>query len=364
MSRLVSALASVALAFVACVSGGADDGGEIGTPAPDAASDAAGIDDAAFADARPGTLFDATDDAPCAPGAKAKCKTTCGTLGDATCVSGEYGPCVPVAGDPCKGIDCTGKGDGLEHTWFRDADGDGHGDPKSTTQACVAPAGYLATADDCDDGHAEVHPGAAEVCDRLDNDCNGKVDEGQHVGVFDLAFSAVPPCTTADHASCKVGAAAFCKAKSACYDGGFGPVELGPSNGAFVCVSGGTAIGGFAEVVAAQPACSSDGLAGQRVCESAVHRAGAGKGYVSAVLQAHAPSSWTYLGLPAERAQAFAGLTWAEIGAKHAGCTLSAVDGWDCNAAVHRWCNGKGFASGFGPVEYNTTELAVVCVRG
>lgn len=31
---------------------------------------------------------------------------------------------------------------------------------------------------DCDDGRADVHPGAPEICDRRDNNCNGEVDEG------------------------------------------------------------------------------------------------------------------------------------------------------------------------------------------
>lgn len=48
----------------------------------------------------------------------------------------------------------------------RDADGDGHGDA-----LCGAAPG-----DDCDDTHKTVYPGAPELCDGLDNDCNGKFD--------------------------------------------------------------------------------------------------------------------------------------------------------------------------------------------
>ena len=34
------------------------------------------------------------------------------------------------------------------------------------------------TVADCDDGDAVINPDATEVCDGLDNDCNGDVDEG------------------------------------------------------------------------------------------------------------------------------------------------------------------------------------------
>lgn len=37
--------------------------------------------------------------------------------------------------------------------------------------------GYLSF-EDCDDGNPAVHPGGMEVCDKLDNDCNGGVDDG------------------------------------------------------------------------------------------------------------------------------------------------------------------------------------------
>ena len=32
--------------------------------------------------------------------------------------------------------------------------------------------------DDCDDDRADVNPGAEEVCDGVDNDCDGETDEG------------------------------------------------------------------------------------------------------------------------------------------------------------------------------------------
>jgi len=39
--------------------------------------------------------------------------------------------------------------------------------------------GYSVVDGDCDDGDAEVNPGATEVCeDQIDNDCNGLYDDG------------------------------------------------------------------------------------------------------------------------------------------------------------------------------------------
>jgi hypothetical protein len=68
-------------------------------------------------------------------------------------------------------------GDALPGTWYRDVDGDGHA-AGAPVQACVAPPGALAVADDCDDADATVHPGAAETCDGRDEDCDHAVDEG------------------------------------------------------------------------------------------------------------------------------------------------------------------------------------------
>jgi hypothetical protein len=125
-----------------------------------------------------GSIFDALDDAPCSDGTIITCTTSCSTPGDSTCVSGEFGKCKPRPGDTCTGLDCTGKGDGVEHVYFLDGDGDGHGVASSTVAACTVPSGYASKNDDCDDSKASIHPGAPEACDLIDNDCNTKCDDG------------------------------------------------------------------------------------------------------------------------------------------------------------------------------------------
>ena len=68
-------------------------------------------------------------------------------------------------------------------TWYADNDGDGSGDSASTTTACFAPDGYVNIVGDCNDNDSTVFTGAPELCDGLDNDCNGVVDDNC-VGFF------------------------------------------------------------------------------------------------------------------------------------------------------------------------------------
>lgn len=62
-------------------------------------------------------------------------------------------------------------------TFFPDTDGDGYGDDTKGTVQCEATAGFVARGGDCKDTDAHVHPGQTEVCDQVDNDCNGKLDD-------------------------------------------------------------------------------------------------------------------------------------------------------------------------------------------
>ncbi|MBK7965340.1 MAG: putative metal-binding motif-containing protein [Bacteroidetes bacterium] len=87
----------------------------------------------------------------------------------------------PSATEVCNLIDddCDGLIDeGVLLTFYADVDGDGFGDASSTTQACSAPVGYVADNTDCDDNNAAVNPSATEVCNGIDDDCNGLSDDG------------------------------------------------------------------------------------------------------------------------------------------------------------------------------------------
>ena len=73
----------------------------------------------------------------------------------------------PDADEICDRLDndCNGA---VDEGLSTDADGDGH----YTSGSCAEPN------DDCDDDEPAAYPGAIEVCDELDNDCDGDTDEG------------------------------------------------------------------------------------------------------------------------------------------------------------------------------------------
>lgn len=87
----------------------------------------------------------------------------------------------PVGIEVCNGMDddCNELIDDQStdaDTWYQDKDGDGYGSPTATTEACQMPSGYVSNSQDCNDANASVKPGGTEVCNGLDDDCNGVTD--------------------------------------------------------------------------------------------------------------------------------------------------------------------------------------------
>ena len=87
----------------------------------------------------------------------------------------------PGAIEICDGIDqnCNGLiDDGApgSTTYFADTDADKYGDPAASTKSCVQPVGYVVDNTDCNDKSAAVHPGAIEICNGIDDDCVGGID--------------------------------------------------------------------------------------------------------------------------------------------------------------------------------------------
>ncbi len=92
----------------------------------------------------------------------------CRTVTTKTCDDGD--PCTSDLCDPPTGV-C------VFPLKVQDNDGDGYYGPLPGTQA-GAPG---SCGDDCNDSNALVHPGAPEVCNGLDDNCDGRIDEGVNV---------------------------------------------------------------------------------------------------------------------------------------------------------------------------------------
>lgn len=124
----------------------------------------------------------------------------------------DAGNCVYPQSEICNGFDddCDGEEDnGVLLSFYLDADADGFGNPDQTTFACEAPIGYVDNLEDCDDNqityndldsdgygagdavgcgialnstdcdddNSLIHPDAVELCNNLDDNCDGEVDE-------------------------------------------------------------------------------------------------------------------------------------------------------------------------------------------
>ncbi len=100
----------------------------------------------------------------------------------------------PGAPEICDGQDnnCEGVVDEGQPTslWYYDMDGDDFGDPSNTVSSCFPPnSSFIATGADCDDSNPDVHPGAPELCDGTDNDCNGLIDDNA-INTYSLYIDA------------------------------------------------------------------------------------------------------------------------------------------------------------------------------
>ena len=145
----------------------------------------------------------------------------------------------PVSDEVCNDIDddCDGSVDEADaidgSTWYLDYDSDGYGGTLITAVACDAPAHYVASADDCDDTESGVNPGATEVCNGIDDDCDGTLDNGapgtvwyrdaDSDGYGDLAATTTdctaPAGYVADATDCDDGVAAVNPAATEVCDG-------------------------------------------------------------------------------------------------------------------------------------------------
>ncbi len=97
----------------------------------------------------------------------------------------------PDAAEICNGIDdnCndivdTDTPDSALPAWYRDSDRDQFGDPDDSAIACVPPArDYVRDNTDCGPDDINVNPDATEVCNNIDDNCSGSIDDVEELPV-------------------------------------------------------------------------------------------------------------------------------------------------------------------------------------
>jgi hypothetical protein len=138
-------------------------------------------------------------------------------------VGGDASTCVPTGEEVCDGEDndCDGEideGSTNIKTWYEDKDGDNYGVSTGTSKvACSQPVGFAEEVGDCNDDDPAFHPGALETnCDDPnDYNCDGSV------GFVDADGDTFPACQECDDTDADVypGATEVCDGKDDDCDG-------------------------------------------------------------------------------------------------------------------------------------------------
>jgi hypothetical protein len=191
-------------------------------------------------------------------------------------------------------------------------DGGGRDARAAPPPDAAAPAPRDAPALPSPDGPPSRPPDAApacvvapEVCDGRDNDCDGTADDGFRVSSHRTSYTELQRHDAGCTAAVRFGVACNRAAHRfcvarGCASTGFAPIENSGDVAVVACVAG----------------------------------------------------------------AALRNVTAAALTSLQVACVPGSPHSLGCNSAIHRYCLGQGFASGFGPVEVNATSSLVACVGG
>ncbi len=112
-------------------------------------------------------------------------RTGCELVAGSTIIGGDCDDTSPItfpeAAEQCDGQDndCDNTIDEEMplKTWYSDYDGDGIGNENYPVESCAQPERTALESGDCNDADANVSPFGREVCNGIDDDCDGKTDD-------------------------------------------------------------------------------------------------------------------------------------------------------------------------------------------
>ncbi|HJK93154.1 MAG TPA: DUF1592 domain-containing protein [Polyangiaceae bacterium LLY-WYZ-15_(1-7)] len=214
-------------------------------------------------------------------------------------------------------------------------------------------------------GACEADP-SAETCDGTDDDCDGAVDEGMGRRPVETSFTLLaarhPGC---DGASQRRGTDCNAAIHRLCAATGCNGSGFGP-----------VAVAGDAATVACVDAGpigttytalrghhpSCDGV--ERMgpnCNAAIHRFCQSRGAASGFGPVEHSGDGASI-VCVDDAEVRV-LTYGDLTPHQASCHSGTRIGPECDAAIHRYCVAEGFATGFGPVENSGETAVVTCLR-
>lgn len=285
------------------------------------------------------------------------CTTACGA-GTETCTLGRFGGCTAPAPrtETCNAVndDCDGATDEMITRACSSACGSG-------TERCVS-GGFTG---------CTAPPVPAETCNRADDDCDGTTDEQFQVVAYDPVpmseLSGVQPgCMSGSSGldQCLTAAHRLCPSRG-CAVSGVGLLQYVPGSARILCMGPRAATvlaTTFAEVsVGASTTINSTNVA-SRVALSAANRYCRARGYEAGFGPVEHSDPAFYLTCTSAPFSSYRPIATDELRVRGCDPTIN-PEPVACAAAADDYCRDNGFEGGWGPVEWNTTDSAVVCAR-
>jgi hypothetical protein len=213
---------------------------------------------------------------------------------------------------------------------------------------------------------------AVESLDGKDNDCDGQIDNGFWATVLTTPQATLaardPKCSdaaavNANAYECQLAARRECQARG--YAAGFRPSEVDTTNVGFTCVADVHLISAvsYAELTTYIPNCNA-ASAFDTPCFAAIKRYCQNKGFKTGIGPFNVDTNASIDLLCTDHA-GYVGTTIDQLHTMVPGCNIptSKASDFSCFHAYHRYCQSLGWDSGWGPVEFDGTNVYMACLN-